>query len=177
MIKSSKVVYDGYVKIKDLDIEETKSNGETIKYKRELIDGGDAVAVLIHDEDTDMFLFTKQYRVGSAVRGEPYILDISAGMIDKGETALETAIREAKEETGAEVYNVVQIAPTFYPSVGTNSGTMTVFYANADLSNVPECTESDDEIISIVKIHASDIDINMFKTSAAVVAILWLTLE
>ena len=71
---------------------ETKLNGT--KISQEIVEQGNAVAVLAIDDDDEVILVNEfRYPVG-------YVLEIPAGNIDKGETPLKCAKRELLEETG-----------------------------------------------------------------------------
>ena len=61
----------------------------------------DAVAVLAWDKKTDEIALIEQFRPG-ALKDEksPWLIEIVAGIIDPGETRVQAAIREVKEEIG-----------------------------------------------------------------------------
>ena len=72
-------VYDGHFKITELTYQ---ANGEELK--RECFEPGHAVAALVFDTVKQQYLLAKQFRVGP----EADLLEIAAGMIDKGETQI-----------------------------------------------------------------------------------------
>lgn len=55
-----------------------------------------------------------------------WIYNFPAGLIDKGETALEAAKREIKEETGLELVKVDAVLPPSYASQGTSDELMQI---------------------------------------------------
>lgn len=182
-ITNNQIVYNGFFKMHKLNIKETLPSGEESRYIREVMVRGHASAVVIRDPKTDELVFTKQFRTGSAINGkEDYILDIVAGMIDPNDDALETAIREAGEEVGAkDLKNIIQTAPTFYPSIGGCSEQMTVYYAEADLSNLPKYKgeKSENEFIEVIKMPTEQAlsDLSLFPTSASMVGLMWLLMQ
>lgn len=150
--KHEKNLYNGFLKIDKYHLRQQKPNGEwTDTFTREVMVRGNAAAVLIHDPVLDKFLFTKQLRTGSLEKGNPFITEIVAGMIDKGETGKQAIEREAIEESGINIFNIEYINK-FYPSVGGTTEEVEVYYAEADLSNVEQwkgCPE-ENEIIEVV---------------------------
>lgn len=147
-----KGLYNGFLKIDKYHLKQQKPNGEwTETFPREIMLRGNAAAVLIHDPILDKFLFTKQLRMGSLVKGEPWVTEIVAGMIDKGETGITAVEREAKEESGVKLFNIEYINK-FYPSVGGTTEEVEVYYAEADLSDLNQwmgCPD-ENEIIEVV---------------------------
>lgn len=182
-IKKTTKISHGFLKVHSVEIEQTLPNGEVSEYTREVVERGHAAAILIRDPKTDEIAFTRQFRVGSAFNGSSEMpLDIVAGMIDKGDTALDTVIREAEEEIGAVgITDIEQISPVFYPSVGGCSETLVVFYGEADLSQLPpfKGEAGENEFIEIVKMRTNRALANsyLFPTSASVVALMWLRMQ
>ena len=174
---------NGFLKLFKAKVVQEVSKEKTVEYYREFIVRADAVAILVRDPNTDLLLFTSQFRPGAAFHNEsPFVLDIVAGMIDKNETPLEAVLREAKEETGVQnISNVVQISPAFYTSVGGSTEKVTVFYGEADLSDLPKTlgSEDEDEYIEIIK-HPASLAINNienYNTCVSVIALQWLKAE
>lgn len=68
---------------------------------REVFERGQAVVVLPYNVQTDELVLVEQFRVGAMPHGDsPWLLEAIAGMIDPGQSAEATAIREAEEEAG-----------------------------------------------------------------------------
>lgn len=69
--------------------------------QREIFERGHAAAVLPYNPVTDEVVLIEQIRIGAAASSaSPWLLEIIAGMIDTDETARQVAIREAEEEAG-----------------------------------------------------------------------------
>lgn len=184
-VLNKELISKGFLSVSRVQVQQDDPEGNTLSpYVREVVERGDAAAVVIRDPKTDELVFTRQFRVGAAVKDADnmFTLDIVAGMIDLGSDAKETAIREAGEEVGAKgLENIVQVAPTFFPSVGGCSETMTVFYAEADLSDLPKFKgeESENEYIEVVKMPTENAlsNLSQFPTSASIVGLMWLMMQ
>jgi len=89
-------------KVEQLDLE--FSNGEKRTYERLLSKGlGAVIVVAMHDEDT--VLLIKEYAAGL----HHYELGLVKGRLEKGETVLQGAEREMKEEIGYGARELVEL--------------------------------------------------------------------
>jgi ADP-ribose pyrophosphatase len=130
-IRSESVVYNGYMKVNRIEIQE----GEKI-YHRELIRRGHSVCVFIYDSKLRQVLFTEQFRIGSYPSPGP-LLECVAGMIDEGESPKKAACRETAEETGLVIEEAtLKNVGTFMLSPGVLSEQTTIFLIDTDLSTV-----------------------------------------
>lgn len=95
---------------------------------------GDAVTVLPYDPRRDRVLLVDQFRAGPYARGDrnPWTIEAIAGRIDPGETAEACARREAQEEAGLSLLDLIPVAQ-YYPSPGAKSEFLYSFIALADL--------------------------------------------
>ncbi|MFN4173255.1 MAG: NUDIX domain-containing protein [Pseudorhodobacter sp.] len=95
---------------------------------------GDAVTVLPYDPVRDRVLLVEQFRAGPFARGDrqPWQLEPIAGRIDPGETPEEAARREAVEEAGLWLGDLLPIA-AYYPSPGAKSEFLYSYLALTDL--------------------------------------------
>jgi nudix-type nucleoside diphosphatase (YffH/AdpP family) len=96
----------------------TLPDGSTVP--RALEDHGEAACVLPYDPERRVALLVRQARVGPAFWGEPADLDEApAGGLDGGEPEA-TAIREAMEEAGVRLRQLVRVAHAYsMPSVSS----------------------------------------------------------
>ncbi|MBF9222289.1 NUDIX domain-containing protein [Hymenobacter ruricola] len=112
-------VFDGHYKVNQLIVQD----GEH-QLKREQFAPGKAVAALVYDTARQVYVLTRQFRIGP----EAEITEIAAGMID-GNEAPETAVRrEIHEELGYEVDQLEEIVQ-MWPSPGNSAEAITVYYA------------------------------------------------
>src|SRR6516162_1209054 len=93
---------------------------------REVVRHSGSVVILAVDNSADepRILLERQYRYAA----EDYMLELPAGRIDRGESALAAGKRELLEETGYTARRWKK-ALFFYPSPGFLEETMTVFLA------------------------------------------------
>ncbi|MBQ3545024.1 MAG: NUDIX hydrolase [Lachnospiraceae bacterium] len=74
----------------------------------------DAVVIIATNESEDKILLSKEFRLAV---GE-WVYNFPAGLIDKGETPKEAAVRELKEETGLDLYEITDFIGQSYSAVG-----------------------------------------------------------
>ena len=121
---------------------ETKLNGTRIS--QEIVEQGNAVAVLAIDDDGEAILVNEfRYPVG-------YVLEIPAGNVDKGETALKCAKRELLEETGYKAKKIEHLI-RFFPKLGYNTQIIDCYIAT-ELEKISEPNLDEDELITVKKI-------------------------
>lgn len=95
---------------------------------------GDAVTVLPYDPVRDRVLLVEQFRAGPHGRGDPqpWQLEVVAGRIDPGETPQEAARREAVEEAGLELAELLPISAC-YASPGAKTEFLYCYLGLCDL--------------------------------------------
>jgi ADP-ribose pyrophosphatase len=101
---------------------------------REILERGNAAAVLPYDPRRDEVLLIRQFLPGAFFGGHaPRPLQIIAGMAGKDESEEDVARRESVEEAGCSIGRLER-AHAFLPSPGGSSERVVVFCAEADLS-------------------------------------------
>lgn len=134
-IVEKKRLYDGFFKIDELTIEADMYGGGTQTVKRLNFERGNAVAILPYDPVRDEVLLVNEVRPAMLVRGEyPFNDSLPAGMIDKGETAVDAALRETEEETGQHLQNAKLLHAGAFVSAGGTSEKISIVYGNIDTS-------------------------------------------
>lgn len=95
---------------------------------------GDAVTVLPYDPARDRVLLVEQFRTGPFARGDrqPWQLEAVAGRVDPAETPEAAARREAQEEAGIALRDLLAVA-RYYPSPGAKTEFILSYVGLADL--------------------------------------------
>ena len=95
---------------------------------------GDAVTVLPYDPVRDRVLLIEQFRAGPYARGDanPWQLEAIAGRIDAGESPEDAARREAVEEAGLVLGDLLPVAG-YYPTPGAKTEFLYSYVALCEL--------------------------------------------
>lgn len=177
--------HEGFFKLHIYTLQHELFNGGwSAAFKREVMDRGHAVAVLLHDPETNNVLLVEQFRPGAlADVAGPWMLEIVAGMVEEGETDIDVARRESMEEAGCTVTSVEHMLD-YYPSAGGCNETIGLYYARLDLSKVTPgihglAGENEDIRSHIIPLsQAMDwISSGKIKSSMTIIALQWLALQ
>lgn len=117
-VREKVTLYDGFFKMEKYTLRHQQFAGDWgPEVTREIFERGHAVAVLPYDPNTDEVILIEQFRPGAyaAMKNSPWFdqeaspwqIEAVAGMIDEGEAPEEVAIREMREETGAETQDLI----------------------------------------------------------------------
>ncbi|MGB8813129.1 MAG: NUDIX domain-containing protein [Paracoccaceae bacterium] len=127
--------YSNFFAVEDYQLSYRRFDGShSPQVDRAVFISGDAVTVLPYDPLRDRVLLIEQFRMGPFARGDtqPWSLEAIAGRIDPGETPHDAARREAIEEAGLTLGDLLPVA-NYYPSPGAKSEFLYSYVALADL--------------------------------------------
>lgn len=178
------VAYDGYFTIIRYRLRHTLfAGGMSRELVRELFERGHAVAVLPYDPARGQVVLIEQFRIGALeVLSHPWLLEPVAGIIEPGESAEEVARREALEEAGLELLDLLP-ACEYFASPGGSTETCQVFIGKVDASRAGGVHGLADEGEDIrVHVMALDealhaIDQRRIRVASTIVALQWLALH
>ncbi|NOV30928.1 NUDIX domain-containing protein [Methylomonas sp. ZR1] len=180
-ILDTQLVYEGFFRLEQYTLKHTLFNGGwSPPLKRELFRRGNCVAVLLYDPDRDEVVLIEQFRVGAVLQPErAWQLEIVAGAIEVGETAEEVAYREAREEAGCEIAELLEIRQ-FFTTPGGSSEWITLFCGRVDSSRVGGIhgLDEEDEDIRVTTVKFDEafqmLEDGKIESGIPILAIQWL---
>jgi ADP-ribose pyrophosphatase len=179
-LASRETVFKGYYQVDKLRFHHSLFNGGTSELiDREMFVRGNVAAVLAYDPKSDSIALVEQFRIGAMNQPDnPWLLEVIAGMIEKGEEPEEVAIRESKEEAGLNLTEV-QLIRRYLASPGCTPEEVFIYYAETDLSQVQGVhgLEAEGEDIQVHVMSADDaiqmLDEGIIKNSISIIALQW----
>lgn len=179
-----KLVYRGFFKLTEIELQhDLFAGGQSPVLTRELLDRGQAVAVLPYDAERDEVVLIEQFRIGA---GEdetgPWKIEIIAGYQEPGESAEQVVHREAHEEAGCEVADLVPMYQ-YYSSPGGSNEQIQIFLGRTDSSDINGIHGLDEEGEDI-KVHVISskqafdwLDSGRIDSAAPIIALQWFRLN
>ncbi len=174
--------FQGYFRINTYYVKHRKFDGGwTEVFSREIFERGHAVAILPYDPIRDEIVLIEQFRAGAlaANRINPWLIEIAAGIIDKGDTAEQAAYRELREETGCTVKNLT-FCSDYLTTPGGSSETICLYIGEVDARDADGIHGLDDEHedIRVFKVSREKalemVDQGQVDNAVTMLAILWL---
>ncbi|MDM8558855.1 NUDIX domain-containing protein [Candidatus Parabeggiatoa sp. HSG14] len=176
--------YDGFFKLVRYRLKHTLFDGGwSGELFREVLERGHAAAVLPYDPVNEQVVMIEQFRPGAIGHSHgAWLWEIVAGILESGEAPSEVVYREAVEETGCPVSDVIPICD-FFVSPGSTSETTALFCGRVDASQANGIhgvvSENED-----IKVHVVSLDnaLDMLQTgkirfAPAIIALQWLALH
>jgi ADP-ribose diphosphatase len=134
-IKSATPLTTGFLSVSRYELEIEKHAGGMQTRMWEVMERGDSVGVLGYDPVRDAVVLGNEMRPGALVSGEyPFTDNLVAGGVRKGESPLEAATREMKEEAGLDLRDAQLIHPGAYVSSGGTSEKVALVFGAVDVS-------------------------------------------
>ncbi|MFN3364115.1 MAG: NUDIX domain-containing protein, partial [Allorhizobium sp.] len=128
-ILEDKTLWKGWSHLRGITFDFFREGRAPHRLSWEVFERRNASAILLHNVERDTVTLVRQLRIAAHLSGEyPYLLEVPAGFIDDGETAMQAALREALEETG---YEIAKATPAFaaFMSPGSVTEKLHGFYS------------------------------------------------
>jgi ADP-ribose pyrophosphatase len=179
------VCYNGFFRIERYRLRyELFRGGWSRELTRELFERGHAAAVLPYDPVLDAVVLVEQFRIGALeAPGDPWLLEIVAGVIDKpDETPEDVARREAVEEANCYLQDLVHICD-YFVSPGGTSERISLFCGKVDAMGVGGVCgleeEAEDIRVTVVPFSEAiaQFQAGNIRSAAPIIALQWLQLN
>lgn len=143
---NKKTLYSGFFKLTGYELKhDLFEGGESPVLTRELLDRGHAVAVLPYDPVRDEVVLIEQFRIGAGNDpAGPWLIEIIAGLQEQDESEEEVIHREAQEEAGCEISNLIPVHH-YYSSPGSSNEQIHIYFARTDTTELGGVHGIDDE--------------------------------
>ncbi len=183
-ILGKEIVYPGFFRMEKYRLKHTLFNGGwSPEISREVFVRGSCVAVLLYDPHTDQVILIEQFRAGAIYNPDrAWLVEIVAGAIEEGETAVDVAYRESLEEAGCEIQELMVINE-FYTTPGCSAERITLFCGKVDSTQIGGIhgLDHEDEDILVRAIDFKDayamLENNDIESAIPIVALQWLALN
>jgi len=131
VVETRRRVFSGFLNVDEARVRHTRHDGGTQTVVRLSLERGDSAAIALVDRRRRVIYLAEQFRFPTLDKGPGWLRELPAGEVEPGETAVQTAIREAFEETGFTVAHIEPIAQC-YLSPGGSSERIALFCAMVD---------------------------------------------
>ena len=184
-LKPIENLYSGFFKINLYQFQHALfAGGESEVIRREILERGDAVAVLPYDPVTEQVLLIEQIRIG-AIKSKhtPWLLECIAGMTDGSEDYESVVKKEAFEEAGLNLTEL-EFMLSYLSSPGGTTERLFLYLAHADLSQINTGIYGLDTEGEDIKTHIMHVDEALQRlnsgeidNAATVISLQWLALN
>ncbi|WP_199611186.1 ADP-ribose diphosphatase [Flocculibacter collagenilyticus] len=183
-IEKTETVYNGYFSVEKYLFRHRLFSGEWSELVcREIMERGNAAALLPYDVSNDKVVLIEQVRMGAmSSQHSPWLLECVAGVIEQGESPQQVAIRETKEESGLDVTEVMPML-SYLSSPGGTSERLHLYIANVNselaegVHGLPEEHE-DIKVHVMTREHAMNLlNDGKIENAATVISLQWLQLN
>lgn len=176
--------FQGYFRIDRYTLRHRRHDGGwTGPMTREIFERGHAAGVLLYDPVRDEVTLLEQFRPGALAAGwHPWLIEVVAGIIDDDASPEDVAIREAQEEAGAVISDLVPIYK-YLVTPGGSSETMALYCARVDSRSLGGLhgLEEECEDIRVFSVAADEaigwLESGRILNSCAIIALQWLALN
>ena len=190
LIESCVRKYEGHFKLDELVIQFKKFDGEwTPSVVREQISRGNAAAVMLYDPKKDKVALVEQLRVGCLsdngdnTTASPWMLELVAGLVSSDEQAEQAAIREAAEEAGVVLSQLIPVCE-YYNTPGALTEKTWIYCGLVDTTELGGVFGVVDEEENI-QVHVLDFESvfsqlteqRLLTSASTVIALQWLRLN
>lgn len=159
------------------------AGGVSGEITREIFERGHAAAVLPYDPARDEVVLIEQFRPGALAAGwHPWVIEPIAGIIEPGESIDQVVHREAREEAGVTLQDIVPMYH-YLTSPGGTSETCALYCGRVDSATAGGIhgLDSDDEDIRVMALPFAEVATwlgdGRLNVALLIIALQWLALN
>jgi ADP-ribose pyrophosphatase len=175
---------DGFLPVKRYRLQHSLfAGGTSAELIRERVEGYTAASLLPYDPATDQVVLIEQFRIGALEdKAGAWIIEVVGGIIEGGETPEQVVRREAMEEAGCDVSQLLPICD-FLVSPGTSTERIHLFCGRVDASKAAGIhgVDAEGEDIRVMVMSADEaiagIGSGRINSTASIIALQWLALK
>jgi ADP-ribose pyrophosphatase len=176
--------YQGFFKLVRYKLKHTLfAGGWSQELLREVLERGHAAAVLPYDPLREQVVMIEQFRPGAIGDANgAWLWEIVAGILETGETPETVVYREAEEEMGCPVADIIPICQ-FFVSPGSTTETTALFCGRVDSTQASGiqgvAAEHEDIQVHVVPFATALqlLEMGKIRFAPAIIALQWLALH
>jgi len=176
--------YEGFFKLIRYRLKHTLfAGGWSGELLREVLERGHAAAVLPYDPEREEIVMIEQFRPGAIGHTNgAWLWEIVAGILEPGEIPSQVVYREAVEEMGCPVSDIIPIND-FFVSPGSTTETTALFCGRVDASKATGihgiASEHEDIQVHVIPFSTAmdKLQTNQIHFAPAIIALQWLALH
>jgi len=136
-ILSKRELFQGYFRLEGYRLRyRLYSGGWSQEMQREIFERGHAAGVLPYDPALDAVVLIEQFRLAAFLAGmTPWQKEVVAGIIEEGEPPAAVALREAEEEAGCRLQDILLIQ-RYLATGGASTETVWLYCGRVDASGL-----------------------------------------
>jgi ADP-ribose pyrophosphatase len=182
-IQGEASLYDGFFQIKRLTLRHRAfAGGWSDVMQRELCMRRPVGAVLPYDPIRDEVVLIQQFRVGALSQQNPWLIELVAGITEPDESVEAMIHREAQEEAGIQLLELVKLYQ-YWTSPGGSCENLTLYCGRVDATHaggIHGLAEEHEDIKVITMPTQTAIDAiqsGVINNAATIIALQWLALN
>ncbi|MEJ1354252.1 MAG: NUDIX domain-containing protein [Candidatus Sedimenticola sp. (ex Thyasira tokunagai)] len=181
---SSKTEFQGFLKLNRYQLTHNLfAGGESQVLTRERVESFRAASVLLYDPKMDAVVMIEQFRIGAMEHPEgAWILEVVGGIIEGEATPEEVARREAMEEAGCHITDIIDICELMV-SPGTSTERIHLYCGRVDASKAGGIHGLDEEgeDIRVDVLPADEVIGELYggrvNSTSSIIAVQWLMMN
>jgi ADP-ribose pyrophosphatase len=163
-ILESRTVYRGFFRVDRYRLRHRLfAGGWSTELSREVLERGNAAAVLLYDPERDAVVLVEQFRLAAHLAGfAPWQIEIVAGIVESGSAPADVARRETGEEAGVTVIGELVPIHRALTSPGGTTETVDLFCGRVDsrsAGGIHGLAAEHEDIRVVVKTYAETVEL------------------